>query len=139
MLPVYTNLQKCLLISVDTAKTDDISQQTRTSFYSDVVKKNHQEEHDNVGNTTKNVRSTVNPATLNLCINKCINNALKIRSLGSKYSIFRAKALIPRMLIRNVNLSGLNTPNELIDNIISLISLYEQRYKNETDIFFLLS
>lgn len=91
----------------------------------------------------KDITSNINPADLNVCINRTHklkngiavhcedNNSLNIlksnlcASLSSKYSINETKKLNPRLLISNVHLDGLDTTQDIINNITSLNGLDE--------------
>lgn len=91
------------------------------------------------------ITKTVKPAEIKVCI----NNTRKIQSgiaiqcdnesslatlrenlsnkLGNKYNVRQALKLNPRMLIKNVRLENLDTPEEIINNIINLNDLEDNR------------
>lgn len=149
-LEYTNNLQKSILKSYEMDKSNVVLPQASFSGYSQAVKnpppkksstlliKAAEEDHIHADNIMKEVTSSVKPANLNICINSTrkIKNGVAIhcnddkslnvlkdsldQKLGSKYSITESKMLNPRMLIRNVNLDGLNTPDEIINNIIVL-------------------
>ncbi|CAH1981455.1 unnamed protein product [Acanthoscelides obtectus] len=86
----------------------------------------------------RDVTTSVNPAKINVCINNThkIRNGIAVhcqdeksltvlknsldKELGSKYSIMEARKLNPRLLIKNVNLDGLDSPESIINNIVAL-------------------
>nr|CAI5829670.1 unnamed protein product [Callosobruchus analis] len=53
-----------------------------------------------------------------------------VNKLGTNYTINEAKKLNPRLLIKNVNLRGLNTPQEILNDITSLNN-FEESQKND--------
>lgn len=111
----------------------------------------------------RDVTTTVKPASLNVCINstRTIKNGIAVHckdeesrnklketlqnKFGEKYSITESKNLNPRLLIKNVNLDGLESPDDILDNIVSLNSFLntkkpyikfvtELKYRNSTNI-----
>nr|CAH7747643.1 unnamed protein product [Callosobruchus chinensis] len=89
-------------------------------------------------NILHDITSSVNPANLKVCINstKCIKNGVAIHckddkslnvlkenlanKLGSKYSINQAKKFNPRMIIKDVDLEGLETSEDILNSILSI-------------------
>ncbi|CAH1999855.1 unnamed protein product [Acanthoscelides obtectus] len=86
----------------------------------------------------RDVTTSVNPAKINVCINNThkIRNGIAVhcqdeksltvlknsldKELGSKYSIMEARKHNPRLLIKNVNLDSLDSPESIINNIVAL-------------------
>nr|CAH7769349.1 unnamed protein product [Callosobruchus chinensis] len=89
-------------------------------------------------NILHDITSSVNPANLKVCINstKCIKNGVAIHckddksmnvlkenlanKLGSKYSINQAKKFNPRMIIKDVDLEGLESSEDILNSILSI-------------------
>nr|CAI5867510.1 unnamed protein product [Callosobruchus analis] len=106
-----------------------------------VVKSNKDCSSDNV---FSNVTKSVNPAALNICLNKTrkLKNGVAIHckddkslealktslssSLGQEYSFDKQQKLNSRMMLYDVRLEGLNSPNEIVESIISLNELEEE-------------
>nr|CAI5840150.1 unnamed protein product [Callosobruchus analis] len=145
----YTNeLQKTLLKSYE--NNDNAPKRPGPITFSEAVKKPVVDNSSvllikagTMGNVdSKNilhdVTSSVNPANLQVCINstRCIRNGVAVHckddkslnvlkenlanKLGSKYSINQAKKFNPRMIIKNVNMEGLETSEDILKSILSI-------------------
>nr|CAI5866759.1 unnamed protein product [Callosobruchus analis] len=127
-----------------------------TSKYSDALKKlvkNYSpvliikapSEHANTKNIMDEVTTSINPGNLRVRINtsRTIKNGVAVfchddqslttlksnlaNKLGTNYTINEAKKLNPTLLIKNVNLRGLNTPQEILNDNTSLNNFEESQ------------
>lgn len=89
------------------------------------------------------IKKSIRPADLNICVNTLreIKNGVAIhcendtsrtilknelsQTIGNKYDISEANKLNPRLLVKNVNLEGLDTCEAILHNIVSLNNLKE--------------
>nr|CAH7738734.1 unnamed protein product [Callosobruchus chinensis] len=110
-----------------------------------IVKSNNDCSSDNV---FSDVTKSANPAAHNICVNRTrkTKNGVAIHckddkslvalktilssSLGQKYSFDKQQKFNPRMMLSDVRLEGLNSPNEVVENIITLNQL-EDEHKAE--------
>nr|CAI5825636.1 unnamed protein product [Callosobruchus analis] len=120
---------------------EQISEKVTRTLLVLVVKSNKDCSSDNV---FSDVTKSVNPAALNICVNKTrkIKNGVAIHckddkslkalktslssSLGQEYSFDKQQKLNPRMMLYDVRLEVLNSPNEIVESIISLNELEEE-------------
>lgn len=155
-LEYTVSLQKSTIAKYEGVPDDHTnhSAQTSATKYSDVVKSGDVtssvliiERKDGTvpeNDILKDITTSVNLADINACINAtkkirrgvavhCEDdrslNALKESlngKLSSKYQIKEAIKYNPRLLINNVRLEGLDTPKQIVDNIIALNNIPEE-------------